>query len=390
MIATELNETLDNSLIDCLTDAKAAAKDKRTFFAGVSVNVNQLSLKSKERQLEYKEFLKQLLSDATAHQIKVTVDVVHSDGVDLRLERYFVDTNSGKYTAPIARMLLFVGHDGHVHLTSLTLAKGELGSKKEREQRKTFLLKKDWRYLDVTHMDKNSFCGVNFNFKLEWFENWLRKAEEQNTLLTQKLRERVRDDKIKEIKADRVVGQLNQVADAIRQRVPGLRAKVVKTSSTRFTIKLYNVDYTDGQGHTTNCMFLPLEAYSRYNAMSTLLGNIGFQYEQLAQQKPGKVPMYSLIKHCGKNVERHFNWNPEVFVVQHYNSDKTFDVAFPSAYWPENSSFARGLQNVALSEIGGIVNEWLNYEERLYDAMVAYEAKLEEIDSSISEICRKK
>lgn len=390
MIASDLNETLDNSLIECLTDAKAAVKDRRTYFAAVAMNVNQLSLKSKEQQLKYKEFLKQLLSDATDRQIKVTVSVVHSDGVDLRLERYFVDTNSDKYTRPIASMLLFVDHSGNIYLTSLTLSTGSLDDKKERELRKTFLLKKDWRYLNVTRGDKPKFCGTNFNFKLEWFENWLQKAEEQNTLLTQKLRERVRDDKIKEIKTDRIVGQLNQVADAISQRVPGLRAKVVKTSSTRFTIKLYNVDYTDRHGHTTNCMFLPLETYSRYSAMSTLLGNIGFNYEQLAQQKPSKVPMYSLVMHCGKNVERYFNWNPEVFIVQHYNSDKTFDVAFPSAYWPENSSFARELQNVALSEIGGLVNEWLDYEERLYDALVAYMAKLKEIDGSISEICRKK
>lgn len=382
VMISEIDTNLDASLIDCLVDVEAARKNSKLFddFALKYIEkVGQLTIGQRQ---QYRRFLEQLLSDANEKGLSVKTVGVSSERLYLKVGLHYGGT---RYTpkSPITLMRLEVCISTCcVRLTYLGYNNGTIYLENWRQSPKSVC---------VQHGMSPRLSGVgnrilwheakDFNFDLKWFTGWMKKGQQRLTEFEQRGRAIDKEQRIRDIKAERTIGRLTHIKDMIETRIPGLHVSVEKNDDHLFYLELYNVFFISATGYVTRGLYLPAAAYSRFKGTDKILNSIGFRYDDLVAQNPAEIPFYSLKQYIDIDHKNLFSAHMKIYV--NMLDEEQCEVNLPAnAEIAENCRLKQQM-TMPFDKIEGYVSAWLNYEKMRYEALLAYEARLAEIDKMV-------
>lgn len=372
--------TLDSSLIESLCNAELAAKDERFTRSDVSYTEYQLKYRTEVCKHKYKKFLNTLLDDAEALGITVTVTDLGDEAINLHMSHEPYATPDEERPS---KFKIQVRYRGDLRVLVFALNKGKYPNVKWVKQTQAILKGKGWTKSGC----RNDLEGTDFNFRLTWFKNWLKQAKIlQDKLLLEK-REYLKSKKREQIKCEYSLGQIQPIAQMIEDRL-GVKVNVeYNDQGTAFWLKCYNVKHVDNWGCVNYGLFLPIEAYERYKNSENNIGFRHLTYDKLVQHETKPVKLYSLVGRCGSQGERCTYMNPLTFSISR-GGDPTNTKCYltvEGCSLPLNNKLKTSFSEIELDEIETYINAYLDYEEKAYEAYMAYDKAIRSFNETIPE-----
>lgn len=219
----------------------------------------------------------------------------------------------------------------------------------------------------------------NFNLKISWLKNWLKKGAE----CTEKIRlDEIAVRKRKkqtELKKEAWAGRIMPLADLIAERLPGVKVRVNDYSDegTEWYFSLYNVQFTGSYGVTYRGLFLPKDAYVGWNPNDDFEW-AGMHVDQLKDVRPIKLyTLFAILADskgqvvCGNSRYRKIDYG--IMLSRRPDSAKqgagTWDIVIPAPIFGCTSIPFRG-EMIPTEELADWFNALFDYETAAYDIAV--------------------
>ena len=219
----------------------------------------------------------------------------------------------------------------------------------------------------------------NFNLKISWLKNWLKKGAE----CTEKIRlDEIAVSKRKkrnELRKEVWAGRIMPLADIIKERLPGVEVGVngYSDDGSAWYFQLYNVKYIGPYGSSHTGLFMPKDTYIGWT------GNDDFEWagmrmDQLKDVKP--IKLYTLFNALadseGKIIRNNCRYRKIDYTISLQrrpdNAEQgagTWDISAPPF---TNGLPTAGFRRVMIpfEELGDWFNALLDYEAAAYDVAV--------------------
>ena len=263
---------------------------------------------------------------------------------------------------------------GDIYISELKVNQGTFENAKWVRQTQAILDKHG------AHKDRcNRRYLSNFNLKISWLKNWLKKGAE----CTEKIRlDEIAVSKRKkhsELKKEAWAGRIMPLADLIAERLPGVKVRVNDYSDdgSAWYFSLYNVQFTGFYGATYTGLFLPKDAYVGWKPNDDFEWN-GMHVDQLKDVRP--VKLYTLFATladskgqvvCGNSKYRKIDYGIKLTRRPDFakHGAGTWDIFVPSPIFGYPSIPFRG-EMIPTEELGVWFNALLDYEATAYDIAV--------------------
>lgn len=220
----------------------------------------------------------------------------------------------------------------------------------------------------------------NFNFKISWLKNWLKKGAE----CTEKIRldeiAARKHKKHNELKKEAWAGRVMSLADLIAERLPGVKVKITDLADdgSEWYFSLYNVQFTVSYGATYRGLFLPKDAYVGWNPNDDFEW-VGMHVDMLKDVRP--IKLYTLFTTladskgqvvCGNSSHRKIDYG--IALSRRPDSAKrgagTWDIVVPAPIFGYHPSVPFRGEMIPTEELGDWFNALLDYEAAAYDIAV--------------------
>ncbi len=219
----------------------------------------------------------------------------------------------------------------------------------------------------------------NFNLKIGWLKNWLKKGAECT--------EKIRLDEIavrkrkkhNELKKEAWAGRITPLADLIKERLPGVEVGVngYSDDGSAWYFQLYNVKYIGPYGSSHTGLFMPKDAYIGWRDADDIEW-AGMHVTELKDVKP--IKLYTLFSSLAdsegkitRNSSRYRKIDYTISLNRRPDNAEqgagTWDISAPPF---SNGLPSAGFRRVMIpfEELGDWFNALLDYEAAAYDIAV--------------------
>lgn len=219
----------------------------------------------------------------------------------------------------------------------------------------------------------------NFNLKISWLKNWLKKGAE----CTEKIRlDEIAVSKRKkrnELRKEAWAGRIAPLADIIKERLPGVEVGVNSYSDdgSAWYFQVYNVEYIGPYGSFHTGLFMPKDAYIGWKDTDDIEWT-GMHVDNLKDVQPIKLyTLYSSLADSeGKITRNNCRYAKIDYTISLQrrpdNAEQgagTWDISAPPF---SNGLSTAGFRRVMIpfEELGDWFNALLDYEAAAYDVAV--------------------
>ena len=219
----------------------------------------------------------------------------------------------------------------------------------------------------------------NFNLKISWLKNWLKKgAECTEKIRLDEIAVRKRK-KTNELRKEAWAGRIAPLADIIKERLPGVEVGVngYSDDGSCWYFQVYNVKYIGPYGSSHTGLFMPKDAYIGWNDTDDIEWT-GMHVTDLKDVKP--IKLYTLFNALadseGKITRNNCRYRKIDYTItlnrRPDNAEQgagTWDISAPPF---SNGLPTAGFRRVMIpfEELGDWFNALLDYEAAAYDVAV--------------------